>query len=322
MSEPTISFVIPHKGRENLLQETINSISLQDYDLSLIEVIVVTQNEKLSDNTLVFDRQLPLSVFARPVTETISALRNYGAEHASGEYLAFLDADVYISKNWTKRMLDELHADENRVIVSGIQENSRNANSLEKIRTALNNMNMDCYVDSLHGANLFLRFATFRATDGFPVELRTCEDVHFTSAASRMGSLYITSGATFIHLGEDRDYPVMFKKEIWRGLSNLHSYRGRRVPMREIPSLAIPVILMPIFLLGIVLSLLGLYTPSLVAILLVATPVVLYSIRLYKNPAGHNIKFTDLLAFYTVYFAARSIGSYKGLMNSLIKRQV
>lgn len=318
MSEPTISFVIPHKGRENLLQETINSISLQDYDRSLIEIIVVTQNENLSEKTLVFDHQLSLSVFTRPVTETISALRNCGAQHASGEYLAFLDADVYISQNWIKCMLDELQADENRVIVSGIQENSRNANSLEKIRTAMNNMNKDCYVDSLNGANLFLRLATFRSTGGFPAELHTCEDVHFTSAASKMGSLYITSGATFIHLGEDRDYPGMFKKEIWRGLSNLHSYRGRRVPLREIPSLAIPVILMPLFLLGIVLSLYGLYMPSLVAILMVATPVVLYSIRLHRNLSDQSIRFTDLLAFYTVYFAARSIGSYKGLM----KRQV
>jgi glycosyltransferase involved in cell wall biosynthesis len=320
MNNILVSFVIPHKGREKFLQQTLESITAQEFDLSFIEVVIVTQNDRLSDETLQFKQKIKLSIYTKPVTDSISSLRNYGAEKSIGEYIAFLDADVLISPNWTNCMLDELHKpNSNRVLVSAIQKNSEHANSIEKIRTALNNISKDSNMDGLAGSNLFLKSDTFELAGGFPSKLTTCEDIYFTNKVRHQGLLYLTSNATFIHLGEDKDYSGMFKKEIWRGLSNLQSLKGRKIPLRELPSIFIPLVLMLLFISSILLLIQRLYMPSIVTVAIMLIPVFAYSIRLRKNSTGQKIKYIDLLAFYVVYFSARSIGIYKWLYNNILK---
>jgi len=319
MKNTLVSFIIPHKGREQYLQQTIQSITMQDFDLSMIEVIIVTQNDKLSDDTLRFQDELMLSVHHRPDSDSISALRNYGAHKADSEYLAFIDADISLSPNWLNRMIKELQQPESdRVLISAIQTNSKQANSVERIRTVLNNIQQDSYVDSLHGSNLFLTTATFISAGGFPEDLQTCEDVYFTTNVSKLGKLYLTSKATFIHLGEDKEHSGMFKKEIWRGLSNLQSFKGRKVPLRELPSIVIPVAIMLLFITSTTMFISGFYMLALFSAALMLFPVVAYTARLRKHSTDQRVSIINLLAFYTVYFCARSIGTYKGLFKSLL----
>ena len=42
-----VSFIIPHKGRAQLLIQTIDSIVHQNFDLSLVEIIIVTPSSEL-----------------------------------------------------------------------------------------------------------------------------------------------------------------------------------------------------------------------------------------------------------------------------------
>lgn len=321
MNKTLVSFVIPHKGREKFLQQTLQSITSQEIDLSLIEVIIVTQNDGLADETLNFKNIITLSVYTKPGSDTIATLRNYGAEKAKGKYLAFLDADISLSPNWVNCMLDELHkANSNRVLISAIQRNSAHPNSIEKIRTALNNITKDSNIDSLPGSNLFLKAKTFKLVGGFPTKLTTCEDIYFTQKVSNSGFLYQSSGATFIHLGEDKDYNGMFKKEIWRGLSNLQSLKGRKIPLREFPSIFIPVLLMLLFIFSILMLIQGFYIASIISISILLMPILVYSIRLQRHSTNQRIKFIELLTFYIVYFSARSIGIYKWIYQSLLKK--
>jgi len=127
MNKALISFIIPHKGREEFLQKTLESITLQEIKQASIEVIIVTQNDALTDELLHFQQDLSLTVYPRPATESISALRNYGVKKADGEYLAFLDADIYLSNNWVQCMLDTLNEVDSRVISSAVQINGLNA---------------------------------------------------------------------------------------------------------------------------------------------------------------------------------------------------
>lgn len=317
MSDKKISFIIPHYGRENLLVMAIQSIVDQDYDLEQIEVILVTQNKELSETVHSFQNQVSLSVLTQEQSQTISQSRNAGVMHSSGAYLAFIDADVSISANWINCMLEELESSaDHRTIVSAIQTNSANATSVEKIRTVLNNISSDKNVDALHGSNLFLTRETFELTGGFPPDLTTCEDVYFTSEAGKYGNLYMTSGATHIHLGEDRDYRGLFKKEIWRGQSNIQSIKGRRIPLRELPSIIIPLVFLLVALFSIVLLTLNFLVLSLASFILFLLPVILYSARLMKHSTDKSLNPMDYLLFYLVYFSARSIGTYFGLVKT------
>ena len=316
MNKTLISFIIPHKGREKFLQETIQSIALQEIDLSLIEVIIVTQNDRLSDEILAFQKNMALSVHVKPESETISSLRNYGADNAKGEYFAFLDADVYLSTNWADCMLNTLNEEKSRVITSAVQINSKDAPPLEKIRTALSNAITDDNVGFLPGRNLFLSRETFYKIGGFPAHLITCEDYYFTDKANRIGDLYYTSKASYIHLGEDKDYKEMYKKEIWRGQSNLLSIKGRSIPLNEIPSFIVPIALLVLFLISLISLASSNYILAIISFIAMTLSILLYSVRLYIL-AKDKVSFYDILKFYLYYFPARAIGSIGGAFKTM-----
>ncbi len=310
-----ISFIIPHKGREEFLIKTLASICAQNYDADQFEIIVVTQNESLTGLAQFDSSNVAIHIFNQPEGKTISALRNFGASQAKGQYFAFLDADVQLSNNWIEGMLTTINATPNRLLVSAAQINSEQAPPLEKIRTALSNAELDCNVNFLPGRNLFLNKTTFEQVQGFPEHLITCEDYYFTDQVHQLGELYYTSKATYVHLGEDKQYHEMYKKEIWRGQSNLQSIKGRNIPLREVPSFIVPIALLVLFLVSLAAMAYNNYSLALMTSLLFLLPISAYSLRLYKL-AKEDVQFWYVFKFYMVYFPARAFGTLGGLFKS------
>jgi glycosyltransferase involved in cell wall biosynthesis len=311
-----VSFIIPHKGRFEMLTQTLESISKQACDLHDIEVIVVSQTPQIQQQTLLDSPRFSQTVCIRPESDTISALRNYGVTQAQGQYIAFLDADVWLSSNWTQQMINELAADPDRIISSAMQTCNNNAPPLEKIRTSLSNAEIDTDVAFLPGRNLFLRKTSFDKIGGFPEHLITCEDYFFTDKAAQLGKLFYTSAATYIHLGEDKAYKSMFNKEIWRGQSNLQSISGRSIPLREWPSFIAPPAIVFMFFLAILLQVFGQSSLALMAFLVAVLPIFVYSLRLFSL-VNQKINFMYILKFYVCYFPARAIGTVLGLFKSI-----
>lgn len=310
-----VSFIIPHKGREEFLVQTVESILAQELVTAEVSVYVITQNHQLSLLTPLLDANPNIHVSIQLEAKSISGLRNYGAEMSSSEYLAFLDADVALSPNWTETMLATLHEKPERALVSAAQVNSEDAPPLERIRTALSNVELDCNVSFLPGRNLFLSRETFERVNGFPEHLITCEDYYFTDQVNQFGRLYYTSAATYVHIGEDKIYREMYKKEIWRGQSNLQSIKGRNVPLREIPSFIVPVAIAFLSILGLISLFLQANNVALICFILTLIPFSIYTLRLYKItkdsvPLKYSIK------FYLLYFPARAIGTIGGLFKS------
>jgi len=104
----------------------------------------------------------------------------------------------------------------------------------------------------------------------------------------------------------------MFKKEIWRGQSNLFSLKGRKVPLSEVPSFLVPV-WFSLFAVAFVLAFVFFQkTYALLFFLLALFPVVLYSWRLFNRAEG-RLPLMDIVRFYAFYFPARFIGTVAGL---------
>ena len=162
------SFIIPHKGREEMLVDTIQSIADLDTPKTEFEVIIVSQNDRVSELIHSYNKTLNLSVIYNNEERTISHSRNTGAEQAQGEYLAFLDADVALANSWLNTMIEIITSRPNTVLVSAMQVNSQDATPLEKIRTALSNAELDTEVNFLPGRNLFIRKETFEKWLGKP----------------------------------------------------------------------------------------------------------------------------------------------------------
>ncbi len=310
-----VSFIIPHKGREEFLVQTIASIFQQDFSHSDIEIIIVTQNKQLTSLQSFENQEIDLHINYQEENLTISALRNVGAKQAAGDFFAFLDADVGLSTHWLTEMLALLNEKKERLLVSAMQINGDNPPPLEQIRTVLSNAEIDCNVNFLPGRNLLLAKETFIKVKSFPEHLTTCEDYYFTDKVHELGELYYSSKATYIHIGEDKEYVQMYHKEIWRGQSNLQSIQGRSIPLREWPSFIIPIGMLMLFIISALCLIIGQISLFFTSILMALFPPCVYSLRLFFI-AKKKIPLHYIIQFYSMYFPARAIGTVAGIFKS------
>jgi glycosyltransferase involved in cell wall biosynthesis len=313
----SVSFVIPHMGREHLLIDTLQAI--QDLDSSKfdVSVVVASKNETFSENLKKFSKSIDVTFLSLALSNTISEQRNIGANYTDSEFIAFIDADVALASDWLIQMHNLLVSDPKMAIASAKQINSNNPSVMEKLRTALSNIDLDAEMSSLPGSNLFLSRETFNKTGGFPAHLVTCEDHIFTQRALEFGTLYRSSCSAHVHLGEDKSFWGMAKKEVWRGQSNLVSLKGRKIPSRELPSLIAP----PAFTFGILLcvifAIFSQFTLSLIFGMGALFVLAVYTQR-FKISIQEKISTFNILLFYTLYFPARTLGTVKGIYFSLI----
>lgn len=308
-----VSFIIPHMGREQMLADTLQSIAQQAFDLSTVEVIVVSKNERLSDSIAAIGAAFSLQVLHADKDLTISHQRNIGANIARGEYFAFLDADISLAPNWTSAMLSLLAEQPTRKLVSAVQKNSQHAPPLEQLRTALSNAAVDCEVEFLPGRNLLLQRDTFKASGGFPEHLITCEDYVFTQRIAKLGTLFYSTRSHYIHLGEDKDFWLMADKEVWRGQSNLASLAGRKIPLQEWPSFIAPPLFTISSIIALLCALIGASKLATLSLIIALVVLLMYTLRLRRISKGRPGVFT-IVRFYMLYFPARTWGTVKGML--------
>ena len=311
----SIAFVIPHKGREQMLVETIESIAGLDTHGFAVEIHIVTKNSVLSNDVYSAAKSYPLKVHLAPDDVTISAQRNLGVAATNAEYIAFLDADIALASNWLVAMYSELQVAD-RILVSAEQRAVTDSPKLELIRTALANAETNTEVQFLPGRNLFVAKKNVELVQGFPEHLETCEDYFFTQALAQHGKLFYTGQSTYIHLGEDKALGPMFKKEIWRGQSNIASIAGRTIPMREWPSFIMPFAITLGLFVSVMVGILNVPILGMGIAVIASIPFGLYCIRLYRL-VPKDVSFWDIVCFYGVYFPARMIGTLKGLFSRL-----
>ncbi|WP_394221200.1 glycosyltransferase [Alteromonas gracilis] len=310
------SFIIPHKGREDMLIETLTSIANLQTPQEQYEVILVSQNKEISTALSEFKETVNLRVVHSDDNNTISHSRNLGADLAAGKYLAFLDADISLASNWLNVMIDTINTRDNTVLVSAMQVNSPNAPPLERIRTALSNAELDVPVNFLPGRNLFLLKSTFEAAGRFPEHLLTCEDYFFTDKVNKLGELFYTSQTQYVHIGEDKAYLPMYKKEIWRGQSNIASLRGRHIPLREWPSFIVPFAFSGGLLIAVLAIIFSQPVIAMVMLLGALLPFAAYTLRL-KRLVKQQVTWWRCSLFYLLYFPARAIGTLIGVRGAV-----
>lgn len=118
---PKVSIIIPTKDQVGLLSTCIDSI----YEKSTygnFEIILV-ENNSTEDETFAYYEQLQskydnLKVVFYEGAFNFSAICNFGARQASGDYLLFLNNDTeVITPNWIERLLGPMQRDE--VAVTG-----------------------------------------------------------------------------------------------------------------------------------------------------------------------------------------------------------
>lgn len=104
MKRPKYSFVVPVHNGEKTLAHTLQSI--QEQTLKNFELLIV--DNASDDGSAAVAKRFPGTyLFCKNLGR--AKARNAGARRAQGEYLAFVDADVKLEKNWLKQVDRFLH---------------------------------------------------------------------------------------------------------------------------------------------------------------------------------------------------------------------
>lgn len=115
-SQPLVSIIVPVYNLEEYIVGTINSILNQDY--SNIEVIIV--NDGSTDSTGVLCESLKeiddrVRVFHQE-NRGVSCARNFGLNCSRGEYIAFVDGDDAIKRNFVSELFRVMRDNDTDVV--------------------------------------------------------------------------------------------------------------------------------------------------------------------------------------------------------------
>lgn len=93
------SFIIPAHNAELTIESCLNSIRCQNFKKQIILVC-----DHITDQTLNIAKRFADIEIYKVDFRSAAATRNFGAKHAVGNYLVFVDSDVALASNWLEVM--------------------------------------------------------------------------------------------------------------------------------------------------------------------------------------------------------------------------
>lgn len=119
-SYPVISIIIPVYNACEYLDKCIRSVLRQTY--TNIEVILINDGstDKSSELCEWFAQQDDRIKVLHKENEGVSAARNAGINMATGDFIAFVDADDFIFQNMYEEMYDAMERENADLVISGI----------------------------------------------------------------------------------------------------------------------------------------------------------------------------------------------------------
>jgi glycosyltransferase involved in cell wall biosynthesis len=218
------SFIVPAYNEEAVLGHLLTSIANLENSphASLVEIIVVDAQSSDSTAEIAITKGCKV-VKAAP--GNVSASRNIGAAHASGDVLAFVDADCELPPDWMVKISAELESDS--VVAAGAPMRApyESGTWLEKAWYELAHKLPDrartSNVRWLPTFNLAVKSECFSQTGGFDERLKTCEDVELGYQLAKHGTMKLLNESHVRHLGESKTVKDFFAREAWRSAGSL-----------------------------------------------------------------------------------------------------
>ncbi|MDL1974321.1 MAG: glycosyltransferase [Deltaproteobacteria bacterium] len=298
-----VSIVIPAKNEENCIEQCLGSLFKIDFPREQYEIIVVDNGS--TDSTRNIAESFGVKVISVPLG-AIAAVRNGGAEEAEGNFLAFLDADCTVEKDWLYQAT-RYFSKENIVCFGSAPIIPKSATWVQQtwffVREKVDEVTDVSWLESM---NMFVRKDIFFKVGGFNEKLITCEDVDLSYRLAAYGKIVSDKRIVAIHHGEAASIKEFFAKERWRGKSNYTGIWQHGLKLGEIPSLVLPLYFITSMLFGLLLLLIyARPLPAVIVLLVGQLPLMLLSWIKIKHAFSLN-KYARLLILYNVYFLARA----------------
>lgn len=311
-----ISIVIPVKNEGKFVRECLNAVTKMNYPREKYEIIVVDNDS--SDNSREYINEYERIILLEKKEGSIGAIRNFGAKHASGDIIAFLDGDCVPDKNWLKVGCHYLMMDEDISCIGfAVATPSSNVSWVEKTWYKMSSGSKykgTCNVSWLSSFNLIIRKNAFLKVGGFDESLETCEDADLGFKLSKISKLIFSDKITIEHLGTVKTVTKLFLKELWRGKGNLKSFLQNDNKMENITSVFIPVIYLSLVLLLCVLLFLyvvgigDITIINLTGMIVIFVPILL---AIIKQKTYQLVEISRVAFLYFIYLCARGLAIFK-----------
>lgn len=240
---PRFSVIIPAHNAACTLARAIESVHKQTWPAHQIIVVDDGSQDHSASIAEAFGNTVTL---IRQPNAGVSAARNAGARAASGDWLAFLDADDWYYPDRLKLHAEWIASDASLDFLTGDYE-YRDASDVllgtsmvqhESGRMMLAKRNTRVLLDAPSEVRAFVAdhfgdthtlsvpLATFIALGGYPAGYKVCEDVHFlirlVAKSHRIGVVCTPLAVYLIHEGSaTRRNPVAAQQENVRTLTDL-----------------------------------------------------------------------------------------------------
>ena len=239
-----ISIVIPMYNEARHIARTLFAAQ-HAADAAKVQCELIVVDNGSDDQGPDIARQFGAQVLVLPGL-FIGALRNRGAAIASGEWLAFIDADIEMPENWLKLLFSLESGGQADVIGLDLHtpaEAPWYADAWQR-RTLRPDTQPQHVAQWLPSSNLLMRRRWFDKVGGFNEQLRTGEDKELTMRLSDAGArLLSVNQSVALHWGYEGSWREWMGKELWRQGSHLQLLRthGPSLRLLRFPLLSIAV---------------------------------------------------------------------------------
>lgn len=275
-----ISIVIPMYNEARHIARTLQAARLAANAAGLeCELLVVDNGSQ--DQGPQIARELGAQVLILPGLH-IGALRNHGAAIASGEWLAFLDADIEMPRNWLSLLLELESGGQADVLGLDCDTPTQApwfAHAWQR-RTLRPNTQSLHPAQWLPTANLLMRREWFVRVGGFDESLRTGEDKDLTMRLAQAGArLLAVNESVALHWGYEGSWREWMGKELWRQGSHLQLLHSHGISLRllRFPLLSLGAWALDAMALSALLD--GLPHLALLLLLVTSLPALVLSLR-------------------------------------------
>ncbi|QDT03413.1 PGL/p-HBAD biosynthesis glycosyltransferase/MT3031 [Rubripirellula lacrimiformis] len=304
------SFVIPAFNEDRYIGRCLQSIHAQmageDYE------IIVVDNAS-TDSTPDIAVQHGVTLLTLPHKYTISAVRNHGVEHSSGDILVFIDGDVYLHDTWRDNLDPVIESITSHPAVAGsVYAVDPNASWVAKVWFGPLFQKQQ-KVTFINGGHLLITRDLFDRIGGFDIRFETGEDHEFCERARAHGAdVFNEIKLVTVHLGYPNTVGHFFRRERWHG-------KGNFTPISRIFASKIPIFVL-MLLAAFLFSLIGPWVtgwwPAILAYPIFA--LALSTLAAHQWLGGFRRGFVQCMFLSWLYFTARGFSFIDVLRERLV----
>jgi glycosyltransferase involved in cell wall biosynthesis len=301
-----LSVIVPCRNEKQWISICLNALLKQSVSEPPLEILVVDNGS--TDGTIEILQSFgsKIKYYVMP-NASISELRNFGVQQAQGDWLAFIDSDVEVHKDWYKelnrsiRKFRDERYDLLKVVTGSTYLIPGTPSWVEQVWFQQLVARDQKQMNYINGGNLILSRQFFDRIGGFAPEYRTGEDVRFCQdALDKGGKIVKVAEIQATHHGYPKTIREFFKRERWHGLGMKH-YLLKPWQMRDLVLalyflIVTGLLLIFMLLIGNVLIITGIWLVMLIF------PIFIFALSRSRDRPGILLPLTFL---YFVYGWAR-----------------